>query len=374
MPKVKERNVFREKNRHGNYHWVYREPRRAGERAWGKRTQLPGQWGSPEWKAALDRARGFVSAAPLAKPAHNRADTLAWLSDKFQSSDFWKQTGPATRRHRRNLLRHLVEKNGDEPFRSISRKWVEELQSVAAFGEKEAPKAVPTKVQADALVKCLRVLFTWAVKAEHMQVNVARDVELLGSDNPDGFHPWSESEMAQFEATHARGALGRKAFDVLLNTGARISDAVNLGDANVEDGVIKFVPQKTRKSGTKVAIPMLPELAVALAACPSDGDTWIVGEKGGKMTEGSFGIWFRKLCDEAGLPQCSAHGLRKGAAHRLAKAGCTVDELKKWFGWTENRTPAVYTKEAEGEVLAANAAAKLLAARKGKKPVLRLVG
>jgi hypothetical protein len=36
--------------------------------------------------------------------------------------------------------------------------------------------------------------------------------------------------------------------------------------------------------------------------------------------------WFRARCDEAGLPHCSAHGLRKVASLRLAEYGCTVHE------------------------------------------------
>src|SRR5262245_40005924 len=37
--------------------------------------------------------------------------------------------------------------------------------------------------------------------------------------------------------------------------------------------------------------------------------------------------WFRQECDRAGLPNCSAHGLRKAAARRLAEAGCTAHEI-----------------------------------------------
>jgi integrase len=40
-----------------------------------------------------------------------------------------------------------------------------------------------------------------------------------------------------------------------------------------------------------------------------------------------FGNWFRDRCDEAGLPQCSSHGLRKLAATRLAQVGCSEREI-----------------------------------------------
>jgi hypothetical protein len=41
----------------------------------------------------------------------------------------------------------------------------------------------------------------------------------------------------------------------------------------------------------------------------------------------------RNRCDEAGLSQCAAHGLRKAAAVRHALNGATAPELMAWFGW-----------------------------------------
>ena len=41
--------------------------------------------------------------------------------------------------------------------------------------------------------------------------------------------------------------------------------------------------------------------------------------------------WFRDA-QQAGLPQCSAHGLRKLAATRLANAGCSSEQIKAITG------------------------------------------
>jgi hypothetical protein len=157
--------------------------------------------------------------------------------------------------------------------------------------------------------------------------------------------------------------------EVLRGTGARL--AVLLGDDNVTDGIVTFQPLKTRrKTGTVVSNPMEPALQAALAAGPVGQTTWIAGQKGQKLSKGYAGLWFRKLCDEAGLPQCSAHGVRKGEAVQDAHAGLTVDELKARYGWTENRTPGIYTAQAERKALSINAAQKRLAKR---KPRLTLV-
>ena len=57
-------------------------------------------------------------------------------------------------------------------------------------------------------------------------------------------------------------------------------------------------------------------------------------EQGRQFTSAGFGNWFRECCDEAGLPHCSAHGLRKAAATRMAEHGATTHQLMSWFGWT----------------------------------------
>jgi hypothetical protein len=361
MPKLRERGVCSELNRHGTRVWYYRDGH-------GPRTRLPGLFGSPEFKAAVRAAKGYVTPGAVAPtPIYRNTDTLGWLIDQFMSTPKWAEDAADTKKHRRNILNRLLEKNGAAPFRAIDREWVEDIQSLAAYGPKDAPKAKPTKSQANAVVKLLRVLFGWACDQGLLQVNFARDVKLLGVDNKKGFHAWTAQDRARYEATHVLGTAGRVFYEVLRGTGARIEDAVLLGNDNLRDGVITFTPQKTaRKTGAVVEIEMEPELARALAAGPVGKTTWICGEKGQPIGKAYAGAWFRKLCDEAGLPQCSAHGVRKGEAVADAHTGGTVDELKAKYGWSENRTPGIYTAQAERKALSRNLTAKRAAARKPK--------
>ncbi len=57
------------------------------------------------------------------------------------------------------------------------------------------------------------------------------------------------------------------------------------------------------------------------AASQTGDPTYLVTSFGKSYTAAGFGNWFRVQCDAAGLPQCSAHGLRKAAASRLAELG-----------------------------------------------------
>ncbi len=51
---------------------------------------------------------------------------------------------------------------------------------------------------------------------------------------------------------------------------------------------------------------------------------------GGKpFTTSGFGNKFRDWCDEADLPHCSAHGIRKHASVIAAENGATEHQLRK---------------------------------------------
>ena len=80
-------------------------------------------------------------------------------------------------------------------------------------------------------LKALRQLFAWACLPAYRYANKnpARDVTYLKSNNPDGIPAWSEADAARYEARHPIGTKARLAFDLLLYTGVRRSDAVRLG-------------------------------------------------------------------------------------------------------------------------------------------------
>jgi integrase len=55
----------------------------------------------------------------------------------------------------------------------------------------------------------------------------------------------------------------------------------------------------------------------------------------------------RKWCDEAGLSECSPHGLRKAAARRLAEAGASVHQIAAITGHRSLKEVARYTQRAD---------------------------
>jgi integrase len=68
---------------------------------------------------------------------------------------------------------------------------------------------------------------------------------------------------------------------------------------------------------------------------------------------------FKEACKAAGIPDKSAHGIRKAAATRAANNGATVATLEAIFGWEGGQMAALYTRAADRQKLAAEHMTKL---------------
>ena len=193
--------------------------------------------------------------------------------------------------------------------------------------------------------------------------NPARDVTYLQSNNPDGIPAWSEADAARYEARHPIGTKARLAFDLLLYTGVRRSDAVRLGPQMERDGKLVFSEKKGRSRIVKThELPILPPLRRSIDGTQKQIGhlVYLVAASGQPQSAHAFGCWFIRRCREAGLAR-SAHGLRKLGAQRCAEAGATEHQLMALFGWTNPQQAAVYTKKANRAKLEAQAAPLLQA-------------
>ncbi len=92
-------------------------------------------------------------------------------------------------------------------------------------------------------------------------------------------------------------------------------------------------------------------------------------EFGKPFTANGFGNRFRKWCDAASLPNCSAHGLRKAASARLAELGCTDHEIMAITGHQTLKEVARYTAAANRKRLAESGMAKFAQGETGNESV-----
>jgi integrase len=109
-----------------------------------------------------------------------------------------------------------------------------------------------------------------------------------------------------------------------------------------------------------IEVPVLADLQHVIDASPTGDLTFLISERGRPFTVSAFGDWFRRKCDEAGLPQCSAHGLRKAGASIAAENGATEHQLMAIFGWATAKEAERYTKTARRKRIAGDAMSLLV--------------
>ncbi|MCR9146354.1 MAG: tyrosine-type recombinase/integrase [Rhodobacteraceae bacterium] len=204
-------------------------------------------------------------------------------------------------------------------------------------------------------MKRLRMLLNFTVDVRMITANPIANMKGYQTQG-DGFHTWTEAEIEQFVARYPPGTKVYLALMLMLCTGQRKCDARALGWKDVDGGPIAVRQQKT---DTPLVIPVTQELGNAIANLPAHAPAFLLSEYGKPFSVGGFGNWMRKRCDEAGLPQCSSHGLREACARRLAEAGCTVHEIKAITGHKSDAEVRRYTEKSDQILLSERALEKL---------------
>lgn len=330
-------------DRHGKARFYFR-------RAGFKSAPLPGLPWSPEFMAAYEAA---IAGQPLVL-ADGRVTpgTIRALAVSYYNSVAFRTMKASTQSVYRNIIDRFCEetdkqgqKHGDKRAVTLQRAHIVKLMAVRA----EKPES------ANGLRKALRAMMKHAVETGLRADDPTRDVRAVRVKS-DGFHSWTDAEIAQFEKCHAVGSRARLALALLLYTGQRRSDVVRMGRQHIRDGSLNVRQVKT---GAELAIPVHPDLNAIMAATAAGHLTFLTTQFGQPFTPAGFGNWFREKCDDAGLKHCTAHGLRKAAARRLAEAGCTEHEIAAITGHASLREITRYTKAADQKRLAVAAIGKV---------------
>lgn len=316
----------------------------------GRRVRLREAAGSPEFLMAYSGALDALAAlAGVKGPERLTAaprGSLGWLGAQYFGSAEFQGLDPVSQRTRRAIVEECLREPRKPGSRDLMRDCPITVLS-AAHVQMLRDRRADRKGAANNRLKYLSALFGWAIEARHMTRNPAADVRPLKYAST-GFYSWTVEDVHQFEARHPIGSKARLALALLLFTGARRGDVVTFGRQHIKDGWLRFVPRKTRyRRNTMSEKPVIPELARIIEATPGGDLTFLVSEYSRPFTAAGFGNWFRKRCDEAGLPRCTAHGLRKAGATRAAEAGATERQLMAIFDWTSVHQATVYTASAD---------------------------
>ena len=223
-------------------------------------------------------------------------------------------------------------------------------------------------VVANKRLKALRALFAWAVEENEAPHDPTAGVRPLKHVSR-GFHSWDLHEIEAYERHHQLGSNSRLAMALLLYTACRREDVVRLGPQHLRDGRLRYRQAKNEhRSPVDLDIPVHPDLQVAIDAAPSGHLTFLTTAYGKPFSPAGFGSKFREWCNEAGLPYCSAHGLRKATAARLAERGATAHEIMSITGHRSLEAVERYTRAARQRRLADSAMSKLKARTESVPP------
>jgi integrase len=297
-----------------------------------------------EYRACVDgsAARAIAPGAERVQPG--TFDDL--ISRYYRSPDFL-DPGERTQAVYRGVIERWRSNYGRAQVRYLKASDVQDMMA----------ELLPHRTAANMLRKRLSALMKFAIREGIRVDNPVLATRPFKVDS-EGFHTWTEDEIARYQERHPIGTKARLALDLMLWTGQRGGDARVMGPPHIRGKRLVVTQEKT---GATVSLPILAPLAESIMATRSGGLVFLMSEHGRPFSRKGFGNKMRQWCDEAELPHCSAHGLRKAAARRFAEAGCSNQQIKAWTGHTTDSEVARYTAAVDQAALSDSAAELLMA-------------
>jgi integrase len=340
MTKIRLPYVNEYRDRHGT---LRRYVRRQGF----PRTPLPGMPGSEEFMAAYHAA--LEDVAPPPTPADAGPGGLKSLWDDFQRTAEFANLKPSSKRTYKVAIGPIIKKHGHRLVQDMpsekGRKIIEEIGATRP-GMANLTKSI------------LHRLMRYAIITKLRKDNPFAD---LTDYNLNKHHTWTEQELSTYEKKWPLGSRERLAYALLLYSGQRVSDAVEMRRSDIRNGAIRVVQEKTAEDADDaLEIAIHPALARALKAGPSNGLT-LIGDRNGKpIKKESLSALIKRAAKAAGLPSCcKAHGLRYASIKRLAEHGSTSKEIAAVSGHRSLAEIERYTERANRKNLAKSAIDKL---------------
>ena len=266
------------------------------------------------------------------------------IRDYLRGGD-WQTLSDGTRARRRPDLDRIAESYGQAALRTLRAEHIRaDLKGLAPHPRNNR-------------LKVWRGLMKHAKEAFSLPENPAAAVAKSKTKATDGHVSWTQADVVKFRKHWPIDSAPRLAFELIYWTGARISDAIRLGEGNI--GRDSFLTLRQGKTGREAYVPMarhvsplaarlggdLNHLLNALAARPERHLSYVVTDQGSVRSVKAASQWFSEKAREAGITGKTAHGLRKRRTELLIEAGATRDQVKAWIGHEDDRMIAHYAKK-----------------------------
>ena len=305
---------------------------------------LPGKYGSDEFREAYEAAHEAVRSPSRSA----KTGTVGQLVETYLGSAAFRNLADRTKVDKRLRMDWIKRVIGDAAYARVKPHHIEALMA-----KKGGPES------ANRLKKEMSQLYGVAAKNFGFAgLNPAKLADSFKTVS-DGFHTWTDGEIAAYRSTHASGTMARLALEIMLGTGCARKDAALMTRANLRGPDIVY---RRAKTGTEVvsALADIPELMNELSLIPADRLVLLAQPDGKPYKADTLGRHFKRWCAEAGLPDaCRAHGLRKAHATRLAEAGATAHEIMANMGHETLAMAEKYTAAANRRTMGASGRAKL---------------
>ena len=252
----------------------------------------------------------------------------------YKASDTFLTLGKNTRAVRSRTLDQLTEKYGHAKLADLREKHIQ--------ADLDQFKGHPYNNR----LKVWRHMTKWWSEKKLINQDPAKNIVRKRVEKSDGHLPWLQDDVESFRNHWPIGSLQRLAFELIYWTGARIGDAIRLGERNIDaDGWLVFRQEKT---GGEVDIPFycalpsflthtqidLDNLHTAISARSDRHLTFMTTEFGSARSVKGASQWFSKAAKAAGIEAKTAHGLRKTRAIAIVEAGGTHHQVGAWTGHT----------------------------------------
>jgi integrase len=338
-------NVTAVVDRHGRKRYRFRRKGCSGG-------YIHGEPGSLEWETDYNRYAAQVVEHGGAKGPLVIPRSFGDLARLYRASPRWRRMQIQTQYSVGRIVDRLLDRSdrhgnrfGDRPVAAVT---VTSLDRMLG-------KLADTPGAANNMRKAMRMLFAYAIKLDWRRDNPAALTDPF--KRGPGFHTWTDDEITQYRGVHSFGTTARLVLELALNTAARRCNIADLRREQLRQG--KFHIQHV-KGGDATIVRASPEALAAIEAMPVAGlGHFVVTSFGKPYTSSGMGNKFREWCDEAGLPHCSMHGLRKAQSRRLAESGATDAQGRAVTGQKRNETFAYYAEKADQAALADTALSNL---------------
>jgi enterobacteria phage integrase len=303
---------------------------------------LTGEVGSEEFMTAY---AAYLAEKPKAAKTVLHADSLGKLIIDFYGSRFFTDRKPSTRQLYKYALEPIAKEHGHRSASTMTAEHAEKI--INAIGTRRPGMGNLTRA-------VMRRMMQFAVKTRLRKDNPMLGIEAFKVGE---HHTWNDAELKQFEDKWRLGTRQRLAYALLLYTGQRVGDVTRMGRADVSDGLIHVVQQKT---GAELWVPIHPELQRAMKALPAKGLTLVGDANGRPLKRAALSALMRAAIAQAGLPsRCVSHGLRKATMRVLAESDATANQIAAISGHKTLKEVERYTKAADQKKMARVAMGKV---------------